>query len=52
MSGPQFFQTRMGKQYYEATLPNLVKQLAQLNKLLGRLVDRLEVNDTGDESVR
>lgn len=34
MSEPQFFQARMGKQSYEATMPNLVKQLVRLNELL------------------
>ena len=47
MSEPQFFQTRMGKQFYEATMPNLVKQLARLNELLERLVERLDADSTG-----
>ncbi len=42
MSEPQFFQTRMGKVFYEATMPNLVKQLARLNELLERLVKRMD----------
>ena len=45
MSDPQFFQTRMGKQFYEATIPNLVKQLTRLNELLERLVERLDSRD-------
>jgi len=32
--GPEFFQTGMGKTYYEHTMPMLVKQLAELNQNL------------------
>ncbi len=49
MSEPQFFQTRMGKQYYEATLPSLVKQITRLNELLERMVNRLATGDERDE---
>jgi hypothetical protein len=31
MSGPEFFQTRMGQRFYEGTMPALVKQLERLN---------------------
>ncbi len=48
MSEPQFFQTRMGKVYYEATLPGLVNQITRLNELLERLIDRLETADDRD----
>ena len=47
MSEPQFFQTRMGRTFYEATMPNLVKQLAKLNELLERLVERMDADRTG-----
>ena len=50
MSEPQFFQTRMGKVFYEATMPTLVKQLGRLNKLLERLVERLEDSDSANGS--
>ena len=49
MSEPQFFQTRMGRQYYEATVPNLVRQIARLNDLLERLVERLEKGEAERE---
>ena len=39
MSEPKFFQTRMGKTFYEHTMPELVRQLERLNDLLERLVD-------------
>lgn len=38
MNDPQFFQTRMGQQFYERTVPELVTQLGRLNELLARLV--------------
>ena len=33
-----FHQTRMGQQFYERTLPELVRQIERLNDLLERLV--------------
>ena len=30
----EFFQTRMGRQFYEGTLPELVKQLVRINENL------------------
>jgi hypothetical protein len=38
MSEPKFFQTRMGLPFYEHTMPELVRQLERMNKLLDRLV--------------
>ena len=40
MSEIPFYKTRMGHQFYERTMPELVKQLARLNELLERLVER------------
>ena len=34
MSDPQFFQTRMGRQHFEVTMPELVRQIHRLNDLL------------------
>ena len=33
-----FFRTRMGQMFYEATMPSLVRELARLNQNLERLV--------------
>jgi hypothetical protein len=44
MGAPQFFETRMGRQYYEATLPELVRQLHRLNDLLALGVELMEKN--------
>lgn len=38
----QFFETRMGRQYYEVTLPELVRQLHRLNDLLALGVEQME----------
>jgi hypothetical protein len=32
MSGPDFFQTRMGAKFFEGTLPNLIETLGKLNQ--------------------
>ena len=37
-----FFRTRMGQTFYEATMPSLVRELARLNQNLERLVARRE----------
>jgi hypothetical protein len=39
MSEVPFYQTRMGRVYYEVTLPSLVQQLSRIGDLLQRLVD-------------
>ena len=41
MSGPQFFETRMGRQFFEVTMPELVRQLHRLNDLLALAVERM-----------
>ncbi len=42
MNETPFYKTRMGHQFYERTMPALVKQMERLNELLERLVDRQE----------
>jgi len=42
MSEIQFFQTRMGKQYYEVTIPELVREIHRLNDLLALAVELME----------
>ena len=39
MSGPQFFETRAGREYYEVTLPNLTKQISRLADTLTLVVE-------------
>ena len=48
MSEPQFFQTRMGRTYYDHTLPEIARQLARMNELLQRLAEELERKDGRD----
>jgi hypothetical protein len=45
-----FYQTRMGQQFYERTLPELVRQVERLNELLERLVGEGKVPGCGSES--
>ncbi len=42
MGGPEFFQTLMGKRFYEGTMPSLVRELNTLNKNLGRIAAALD----------
>ena len=42
MSDVPFYQTRMGRQFYEATVPRLVNELVRLNELIERLPKALE----------
>ena len=48
MSDVQFFQTRMGKTYYEVTLPNIARELHRLNDMLALAVELME-KKTKDE---
>ena len=36
--GLEFFETPMGRQFFERTMPQLVEQLKELNKLLAQLI--------------
>ena len=51
MSDIQFFQTRMGRQFYEVTVPNLVREIHRLNDLLALAVEmkEKETKDDGDD---
>ena len=41
MSAPEFFQTRMGQRFYEATMPKIADQLERLNANLEALLAEL-----------
>jgi hypothetical protein len=43
MSGPQFFETLMGRRWYEATAPKIADQLERLNGNLEMLVTELRL---------
>ena len=49
MSGPRFFQTLMGRTYYERTLPALVNELSRLNRNLERLLAALCKDEKNQE---
>lgn len=42
MSHVPFYQTRDGRRFYESTVPDLVRQLEQLNTNIARIADLLE----------
>ncbi len=46
--GILFFRTRMGRDYYDKTLPRLVSEIARLNDVLERLADRLPATDASE----
>ena len=52
MSEVQFFQTKMGRQYYDVTLPNLVREIHRLNDLLALAVELLEKKTKDDDDDR
>ena len=37
-----FYKTRMGKEFFDRTVPDLVRQIARLNEQLERLMERLD----------
>ena len=40
-----FYQTRMGRTFYDHTMPTIAKELARLNNLLERIVVALETTN-------
>ena len=46
----QFFQTRMGRQFYEHSVPELARQLRRLNDLLERLLVEIAPEGKNDPS--
>ena len=42
MSGPQFFETKIGREFYQVTAPNISRELHRLNDMLGLLVELIE----------
>ena len=42
MSEIQFYQTKMGRQFYEVTMPELVRQIHRLNDMLALAVELME----------
>jgi len=43
MTGPEFFQTKMGARFYESTMPRVADQLEHLNRNLEALVTELRL---------
>ena len=48
MNDVDFYRTRMGRTFYEHTVPALVEQLARMNGLLDRIASQMERKE-GDE---
>jgi len=47
----EFYQTRMGKTFYDHTMPTIAKELARLNGLLERIATALETETTNQEEI-
>jgi hypothetical protein len=45
----QFFQTKMGRQFFETTMPELVRQLHRMNDLLALGVELMEKNGMAND---
>ncbi len=45
----EFYLTRMGRTYYEHTVPELVRQLERLNENLERLIDTQTPKEKTDD---
>ena len=43
---PEFFQTAMGRTFYDHTMPTIARELARLNGLLERIAMALENQNT------
>jgi len=49
VSETPFYQTAMGRDFYERTMPALVRELARLNALLEKLVERRAEISVGED---
>ena len=48
---PEFFQTAIGRTFYDHTLPTIAKELARLNDQLERIATALETKNTNQEEI-
>ena len=47
---PEFFQTAMGRTFYDHTMPSIARELARLNGLLERIAAAMEKQDTSQSA--
>jgi hypothetical protein len=52
MMDTPFYQTAMGRDFYERTMPALVRELARLNDLLAKLVEQRGEGPVGEDRGR
>lgn len=50
MSHVPFYQTRTGREFYEVTMPELVRQLRRLNDMFALYVELVEQGQDDDRS--
>jgi len=52
MNEVPFYQTRVGRRFYESTLPELVRQITRLNELIASAVEHIESREKEPESTK
>lgn len=45
----KFFQTMMGRKYYESTMPSLIRELERLNTNIEKLIEQNKKKEVKDE---
>jgi len=50
--GPEFHQTGMGRQYYEQTMPMLVKELRELKECVKELIQVVKTGIDSDAAIK
>ena len=50
--GPEFHQTGMGRQFYEQTMPQLVKELRELKECVKELTQMVKTGITSDAATK
>ena len=49
MTGPEFFQTGMGRKFYDGDVPRLLKALERIATALERIADQQMTTTEGDD---
>ena len=52
MNDIQFFQTKMGRQFFDVTMPNLVREIHRLSDMLALAVEMMEKKTKDDDHDR
>jgi len=50
--GPEFHQTGMGRQFYEQTMPQLVKELREIKECIRELTQMIKTGVDSDAAIK